>query len=80
MLPWFYESFGLIGSMLLFLFFFTMFIFWVSGFAGILHSRNSEKKKNIMIGIGILIPPFPILWLISDIWRQHKIIHGKKKK
>lgn len=77
MLPWFYDTFGLVGSLLIFLFFFTMFVFWISGFAGILHSRNSDRKKNIMIGISIFFPPFPIIWLISDIWRQHKVIKGK---
>ena len=78
MLPWFYETFGLIGSLILFLFFFTMLIFWISGFAGILHSRNSDRKKNVLLGISIFVPPFPIFWLIRDIWRQHKIIKSKR--
>lgn len=79
MLKWMYESFGLFGSLLIYLLLFVIFIFWIAGLAGINQSREDEESKNIRLIVSVFLPPYPILWLISDIYRQHKILRGKTK-
>ncbi|MEX0780490.1 MAG: hypothetical protein WD491_12305 [Balneolales bacterium] len=78
MLQWMHGEFGLIGSLILSYILFILFIFWISGLAGINESRNSDEKKFYMLIVGILLPPYPILWLISEIFRQHRILREGK--
>lgn len=78
MLQWMYGEFGLVGTLLLSYLFFTLFIFWISGLAGINESRNSDKLKVNMLLVGIFFPPYPILWLIKEIFVQHRILKKGK--
>ncbi|MEX0929150.1 MAG: hypothetical protein WD266_13645 [Balneolales bacterium] len=78
MLQWMHGEFGLVGSLILAYLFFLLFIFWISGLAGINDSKMSDGKKINLLLIGIFIPPYPILWLFREIYRQHKVLkHGK---
>lgn len=77
MLKWMYESFGLVGSMVIYLIFFVIFIFWIAGLAGINQSREDEESKNIRLLVSVFFPPYPIIWLLFDIYRQHRILRGK---
>ena len=73
-----YGEFGLVGSLLLAYLLFTLFIFWISGLAGINESRNNGRVKVNMLIIGIFFPPYPILWLIKEIIVQHRILKKGK--
>lgn len=78
MLQWMHNEFGLVGSLILAYILFILFIFWISGLAGINESRNSDKRKMNMIILGVFFPPYPILWLIKEILRQHRVLKEGK--
>lgn len=80
MLQWFYNEFGFAGSILISLFLFLCFIFWFAGIAGIAGLPDKNATKNTKIVFAVLIPVFPIIWLLYDIRRQHKIIKGHKQQ
>lgn len=80
MLQWFYGQFGFFGSILISLFLFVCFIFWFAGIAGIAGSTQKNATRNLKIVLSVLIPVFPIGWLIYDMRRQHKIIKGHKQQ
>lgn len=71
MLQTFYENFGFFGALIFSLSLFTFFIFWMAGIAGISQLPES-KGKFYKLAVGALIPPYPIIWLIIDIFRQRK--------
>ncbi len=79
MLQWFYTEFGFAGSILISLFLFLCFIFWFAGLAGIAGLSEKNATKNMKIIMGVLIPIFPIAWLIYDIRRQHKVIKQSRR-
>lgn len=74
MLQSFYDNLGFIGALLFSLFLFIFFIFWIAGIAGItLPYDGGQKKANSwQIILAILIPVYPVIWLISDMYMQHK--------
>lgn len=79
MLQIFYDEFGFFGSILMSLVLFLAFIFWFSGLAGIANLDDNVRKKNIKMIAAVVFPPFPIGWLIIDIYRQHKVIKQSKQ-
>jgi hypothetical protein len=79
MLQWFYGEFGFAGSILISLLLFLSFVFWFSGLAGIAGLPDKNATKNIKIVLAVLIPVFPIGWLILDMYRQQRIIKGHKQ-
>lgn len=76
MLETFYNSFGFAGSILLAFVGFILFILWVAGIAGITHSAK-ESKKNTMLIISILFPPYPFFWMLYDMYCQKKLVEEK---
>jgi len=71
MLQTFYENFGFFGALILSLGLFSFFIFWIAGIAGISQLPDSKSKLYKLV-VGAIIPPYPIIWLIIDIFRQRK--------
>lgn len=74
MLKWSYLHFGYFGTLFLALFVFLLFIAYMAGIAGISILPDDSRSKNIKLIIGVIIPPYPVLWLIMDIYRQHKAL------
>lgn len=76
MLKWSYLHFGFFGTVFLALFVFLMFIMYLAGIAGISILPENDHKKNLMLILSILLPPFPVIWLFIDVYRQHKALHS----
>jgi len=74
MLKSFYSSFGFIGALVVALLAFIFIIFWFAGLAGILKQPVSPGRKIRLI-LGILIPPYSFLWLITDMVKQYRVLH-----
>ena len=73
MLQTFYNNFGFLGSISLAFFLFLSFIFWMAGVAGISQLPHS-RKKNIKLISSVLFPPYPIIWLFVDMYRQSQLM------
>lgn len=72
MLETFYNNFGFVGSLVIALLIFFFFIFWMGGVAGICLEKDDEKKSMIRLALAILIPLYPVIWLIADMISQKK--------
>ncbi|HBQ59503.1 MAG TPA: hypothetical protein DD671_07710 [Balneolaceae bacterium] len=74
MLQSFYENLGFFGALFTALLLFFLFIFWMAGIAGITLPYDGGRKKgnNWQIIVAVLFPPYPILWLLLDIFMQHR--------
>lgn len=79
MLQTFYENFGFLGSISLAFFIFLAFVFWIAGMAGI-SQLNPSLKKNIQLAVSVLFPPFPIIWVFVDMYRQSQLMKEKEVK
>jgi len=66
-----YQSFGILGSLLISLSIFILIIFWVAGIAGLTDS-SQRNIKTWQIILSVIFPPFPVGWLIFDMIRQYK--------
>lgn len=77
MLQSFYNSFGFVGSIAIALFIFLCFIFWMAGVAGVSQLPES-RKKNIKLVLSVLFPPYPIIWLFVDMYRQSQLMKEKE--
>lgn len=75
MLETFYNNFGFVGSLVLSLLIFFFFIFWMGGVAGICKEHDEKKSSVIRLALAILIPVYPVLWLLSDMIAQKKRIN-----
>ena len=73
MLQTFYESFGFLGSISLAFFIFLSFIFWMAGIAGLSQLPESREKTLKLIS-SILFPPYPIIWVFVDMYRQSQLM------
>lgn len=73
MLETFYNNFGFIGSIVLAFGGFLMFILWIAGISGIAQ-RPEESYKNLHLALCVLFPPFPIFWLLYDMYTQKKLM------
>lgn len=77
MLQTFYNNFGFFGSIFISFTGFMFFIFWMSGIAGILeYSKPSNRIYKLILAV--LIPPYPIGWLIWDIYHQRKMMQEEQ--
>ncbi|MCG8372062.1 MAG: hypothetical protein MI700_00930 [Balneolales bacterium] len=76
MLKTFFDIFGFWGALIAALLSFLLFIFWIAGLAGITLPVDGGKPKfNIWeVLIAILVPPYPIYWVIRDIIEQHRFM------
>jgi hypothetical protein len=79
MLETFYNSFGFIGSITVAFTIFLAFIFWMAGIAG-LSQLPESRKKNIKLVCSIFFPPYPIIWVFVDMYRQSQLMKEKEIK
>lgn len=77
MLETFYNSFGFLGSITVAFFIFIAFIFWMAGIAGISQLKES-RSKNIKLISSVLFPPYPIIWVFVDMYRQSQLMKEKE--
>lgn len=79
MLKSFYEYIGFFGSLFLSVFLFLFFIFWIAGLAGITLPVDGGKKKynSWQVLCAVLIPIYPVIWIITDIIIQHRVMKKK---
>jgi cell division protein FtsW (lipid II flippase) len=69
-----HEQFGTIGSILVALLAFTFIILWIAAISGIHEYPYSDKRKLFISALFILIPPYALIWLAKDMYRQYKIL------
>lgn len=79
MLKTFYDNFGFVGSIGISLFIFLCFTFWMAGVAGISQMPES-KHKNVKLILSIFFPPYPIIWVFVDMYRQSQLMKEKEMK
>ncbi len=72
MLESFYNNFGFVGSLVLALLIFLFFIFWMGGVAGLCREHDSQKDSIFRLVLAVLIPIYPVVWLILDMISQKK--------
>ena len=73
MLKWSYFHFGFAGTIIFAFILFVFFIFYVAGLAGIVDQPN-DPQKNTKIILAIIVPPYPIIWLFYDMYKQGKAL------
>lgn len=73
MLQTFYNNFGFVGSIGVAMLIFLSFIFWMAGVAGI-SQLPASTKKNVKLTLSIIFPPYPIIWIFIDIYRQSQLM------
>lgn len=78
MLKWLYASLGFWGSVFFTLTAFVLFIFWIAGMAGISTIRSTDRSKSMKLLLSVVVPPYPIIWLLVDMY-QHKKRLGSKQ-
>lgn len=72
MLETLYNYFGFAGSLVVAFFVFLFFIFWIAGVAGISSGQRPLKRQIIFFSLAILVPPYPVMWLIADMIKEKK--------
>ncbi len=72
MLESFYNSFGFIGALLISFLLFIFIIFWIAGLAGLTLTKKHRQAKSLQLIIAVLFPPYPLVWLVTDIIRQRR--------
>ena len=72
MLETLHEIFGFAGSLIVSFLIFLFFVFWMAGVAGICSGDRSQSRQIIFYALAILVPIYPVLWLIADMIRQRK--------
>ncbi|MFU8811356.1 MAG: hypothetical protein ACNA78_00230 [Balneolaceae bacterium] len=72
MLETLYNNVGFVGSLVLSLGFFLFFIFWMSGVAGLCLDSKNDKISNAKLALAILVPIYPVAWIIVDMIRQKR--------
>ena len=81
MLKTIFENFGFVGSLILSLVIFLFSILWLAGIAGITQTKDGGKVryKSWMVWLSVVVPIFPIAWIISQIWNQFTVMNTSKK-
>ena len=72
MLETVYNNFGFVGSLVISLGILFFFIFWMAGVAGICQEHEGKKNVLIRLFIAILVPVYPVFWLISEMISQKR--------
>jgi hypothetical protein len=76
-----YEQFGFFPTLFLSVAFILFVIFWAAGIAGLIGNRERRKSAEwATYALCILIPAYPVIWLIADIFRQYWRITRKAVK
>lgn len=72
MLRTIYEQLGFFPTLFFSILFFISFIFWLAGIAGLLANKDRRRETEwITYFLIVFVPPYPIIWLIMDIFRQY---------
>ncbi len=69
-----YQTFGIFGSLIVSMIIFLFIIFWVAGIAG-LTDRSHRTIKTWQIVLCVVLPPYPVAWLVYDMIRQYRAMH-----
>ena len=79
MLKSFFDLFGFLGALLLSLALFLFCILWLAGLAGITLPVDGGKHKynKYKVLVAIILPVYPIYWLIRNIFEQHIFMKNK---
>ncbi|MEX0720832.1 MAG: hypothetical protein WD059_09205 [Balneolaceae bacterium] len=74
MLQSFYSNFGFFGALAISVSLFIFFIFWIAGIAGITLPYDGGRKKGNrwQIICAVLIPVYPVVWLLIDMYLQRE--------
>lgn len=72
MLESLYNIFGFAGSLVVAFIIFIFFVFWMAGVAGICLAERPFHRQIVFLTLAILVPIYPVLWLIMDMWSQRK--------
>lgn len=72
MLQTLYNYFGFTGSLLLAFLLFLFFIFWMAGVAGICLQKKHSNQQFVYVGLAVMIPVYPVIWLIVDMIEQKR--------
>lgn len=75
MMQWIYTELGFFGSIVFSLFIFALFVLWIAGLAGIV-GVEQQRHRDLKLFLGVLLPVFPIFWILMDIRRHRRIIKG----
>ncbi len=67
-----YNTFGFAGSLVVAFIAFMFFVFWIGGVAGICSLKRSPKRQILFFSLAVLIPVYPVAWLIADMIKQKK--------
>lgn len=76
MIKWLYNEFGFFGTGVVSSLFLLLFVLWIAGLAGIGTLPDAEKSKKVKMLLAIFIPPYPMIWLVYDIFRQKKALRS----
>ena len=81
MLKTIFENFGFVGSLILSLVIFLFSILWLAGMAGITQPKDGGKVryKSWMVWLAVVVPVFPIAWIIRQIWNHFTVMNTSKK-
>lgn len=79
MIESFYNTFGFLGALSISVASFLLFLFWVSGVAGIAIMPD-DRYKNWKLLAAVIIPLYPVIWLCIDMFQQHSEMHTKLPK
>ncbi|AXJ01493.1 hypothetical protein CYPRO_2246 [Cyclonatronum proteinivorum] len=67
-----YEQLGFFPTLIFSVLFFVCFTFWLAGIAGLLANKDRRKSTEwFTYMLIIFVPPYPIIWLITDVFRQY---------
>ncbi len=78
MLHYIHDQFGTIGSILVALIAFTFIILWIAAISGLHEYPYSQRRKLFITVLFILLPPYALIWLAKDMFRQYKILKLEK--
>lgn len=73
MLETFYKTFGFLPALLISFLLFMLFIFWMAGVAGICRKKKDDQSEMNII-LAVFVPVYPIIWLISEMVRERKLL------
>jgi hypothetical protein len=75
-----YDFVGFFGALGLSIFLFLFLIFWIAGLAGIALPVDGGKTKynRWQVVAAVLIPVYPVMWMIHDIYVQQRFMKSDK--
>ena len=79
MLQKYYGIFGFGGSILISLLGFLFLLFWFTGIAGLIEDCDDEVEPWKVL-LFMLFPPYPICWLIYDMYKQRQYMNSDVDK